>query len=86
MARIVHVHRVDKDAFLKGNIQPDPDERVLVFDRSPNYDEVLEQVRFDLHLNEPTDVVKLEGRHNVGFEMHVRWKTMRVNSEQRWIV
>ena len=58
MERIVHVHHVDKDAFLKGNIEPDPDERVLVFDCSPNYDEVLEQVRFDLHWNEPTDVVE----------------------------
>ena len=72
MARIVHVHRVDKDAFLKGNIEPDPDERVLVFDHSPNYDEVLEQVRLELLWNEPTDVVELEGRHNVGFGMHVR--------------
>lgn len=26
MARIVHVHHVDKDAFLKGNIEPDPEE------------------------------------------------------------
>ena len=34
MARIVHVHHVDKDAFLKGNIEPDPDELYLVFERS----------------------------------------------------
>jgi hypothetical protein len=37
MARIVHVHHVDKDSFLKGNIDPDPDEVDLVFERSPNY-------------------------------------------------
>lgn len=85
MARIVHVHHVDKDSFLKGNIEPDPDEIDLVFERSPNYAKVLEQVRIDLNLNDPSDVVELEGRHNVGFEMHIRWKTMRINSEQRWV-
>lgn len=41
MKRIVHVHHVDKDAFLKGNIEPDPEELDLVFDRSPNYAEVV---------------------------------------------
>ena len=85
MERIVHLHHVDKDAFLKGNIEPDPDEHDLVFDRSPNYAEVLKQVRIVLHWNEPCDVVELEGRHNVGFGMHIRWKTMCINSEQRWI-
>ena len=85
MARIVHVHHVDKDAFLKGNIEPDPDELDLVFERSPNYAEVLEQVGIDLHWNEASDVVELEGRYNVGFGMHIRWKTMRINSEQRWV-
>jgi hypothetical protein len=85
MARIVHVHHVDKDAFLKGNIEPDPDELDLVFERSPNYAEVLEQVRIDLNWMDPSDVVELEGRHNVGFGMHSRWKTMRINSEQRWV-
>jgi len=56
-----------------------------VFERCTNYSEVLEQVRIDLHWNEPSDVVELEGRHNVGFGMHIRWKTMRINSEQRWV-
>ena len=42
MARIVHVHHVDKDGFLKGNIEPDKHERDIVFDSSPNYLEVLE--------------------------------------------
>ena len=86
MARIVHVHHVDKDAFLKGNIELDPDEIDLVFESSPNYAEVLEQVRIELHWNEPSDIVELEGRHNVEFGMHIRWKTMRINSEPRWIV
>jgi hypothetical protein len=49
MTRIVHVHHADKDAFLKGNIEPDPDEVDLVFERSPNYADVLEQVRIDLN-------------------------------------
>ncbi|KAK1650572.1 hypothetical protein QYE76_068377 [Lolium multiflorum] len=85
MARIVHVHHVDKDSFLKGNIDPDPDEVDLVFERSPNYAEVLEKVRIDLNWMDPSNVVELEGRHNAGFGMHVRWKTMRINSEQRWV-
>ena len=84
MARIVHVHHMDKDAFVKGNIEPDPDELDLVLD-SPNYAEILVQVRNELHWNEPSDFVELEGRYNVGFGMHSRWKTMRINSEQRWI-
>ena len=32
-----------------------------------------------------SDIVELEGRHNVGFGMHIRWKTMCVNSEQRCV-
>jgi hypothetical protein len=40
---------VDKDAFLKGNIEPDPEEIDLVFDRSPNYAEVVAQVRIELN-------------------------------------
>ena len=85
MARIVHIHHVDKDDFLKGNIEPDKHERDIVFDSSPNYLEVLEQVRIELKWNEPSDIVELEGRHNVGFGMHIRWKTMRINTEQRWL-
>src|SRR4051812_35848498 len=85
MARIVHVHHVDKDAFLKGNIEPDPDELDIVFERSPTYAEVLEKVRIELKWMDPCDVVELEGRHNVGFGMHIRWKTMRIFSEARWL-
>jgi hypothetical protein len=33
---------------------------------------------------DPSDVVELEGRHNV-VEMHIRWKTVPFNSEQRWV-
>ncbi|KAE8776086.1 hypothetical protein D1007_51308 [Hordeum vulgare] len=81
----VYVHHVDKDAFLKGNIDPDPDELDMVFDLCPSYGELLEQVRKDLNWMDPSDVVEFAGRHNVGFGMHIRWKTMRVNSEQRWL-
>ncbi|KAE8796099.1 putative 26S proteasome non-ATPase regulatory subunit 3 [Hordeum vulgare] len=81
----VYVHHVDKDAFLKGNIDPDPDELDMVFDLRPSYAELLEQVRKDLNWMDPSDVVEFAGRHNVGFGMHIRWKTMRVNSEQRWL-
>ena len=43
------VHHGDKHAFLKGNIEPDPDELDMVFDNSPSYADVLEQVRKDLN-------------------------------------
>ena len=62
----VYVHHVDKDAFLKGIIEPDPDELDMVFESSPCYDGVLEQVRKDLNWMDPSDIVGLEGRHNVG--------------------
>ncbi|KAK1629933.1 hypothetical protein QYE76_004248 [Lolium multiflorum] len=82
-----------KDAFADydpiyadGNIEPDPEEVDLVFDLSPSFAEVVAQVRVELNWNEPNDGVELEGRHNVGFGMHTRWKTMRINSEQRWSV
>ncbi|KAE8779722.1 hypothetical protein D1007_47295 [Hordeum vulgare] len=81
----VYVHHVDKDAFLKGNIDPDPDELDMVFDLCPSYGELLEQVRKDLNWMDPSDVVEFDGRHNVGFGTHIRLKTMRVNSEQRWL-
>ncbi|KAE8783597.1 hypothetical protein D1007_42897 [Hordeum vulgare] len=81
----VYVHHVDKDAFLKGNIDLDPDELDMVFDLCPSYGELLEQIRKDLNWMDPSDVVEFDGRHNVGFGMHIRWKTMRVNSEQRWL-
>ena len=66
------VHHVDKDTFLKGNIEPDPDELDMVFDNSPSYAELLQQVRKDLNWMDPSDIVELEGRHNVGFGMHIR--------------
>ena len=81
----VFVHHGDKDAFLKGNIEPDPDELDMLFDSSPSYAELLQQVRKDLNWMDPSDIVELEGRHNVGYGMHIRWKTMRINSEQRWV-
>ncbi|KAE8804873.1 hypothetical protein D1007_19112 [Hordeum vulgare] len=81
----VYVHHVDKDAFLKGNIDPDQDELDMVFDLCPSYGELLEQLRKDLNWMDPSDVVEFDGRHNVGFGMHIHWKTMHVNSEQRWL-
>ncbi|KAE8776932.1 hypothetical protein D1007_50292 [Hordeum vulgare] len=81
----VYVHHVDKDAFLKGNIDPDPDELDMVFDLCPSYGELLEQVRKNLNWMDPSDVVEFDGRHNVGFGMHIRCKTMRVNFEQHWL-
>ena len=72
---------MNKDAFLKGNVDTDLDEHALVFEASPNYVEVLEQVRKELNWMDQSDIVVLEGRHNVGFGHHVRWKTMELNSE-----
>ncbi|KAE8810368.1 hypothetical protein D1007_12954 [Hordeum vulgare] len=54
----VYVHHMDKDAFLKGNIDPDPDELDMVFDLCPSYAELLEQVRKDLNWMDPSDVVE----------------------------
>ncbi|KAE8809295.1 hypothetical protein D1007_14078 [Hordeum vulgare] len=56
----VYVHHVDKDAFLKGNIDPDPDELDMVFDLCPSYGELLEQVRKDLNWMYPSDVVEFD--------------------------
>ncbi|KAE8772496.1 hypothetical protein D1007_55538 [Hordeum vulgare] len=81
----VYVHHVDKDAFLKGNIDPDPYELDMMFDFCPSYAELLEEVRKDLNWMDPSDVVEFDGRHNVGFRVHIRWKTMRANFEQRWL-
>ncbi|KAE8786687.1 hypothetical protein D1007_39510 [Hordeum vulgare] len=81
----VYVHHVDKDAFLKGNIDPEPDELDMVFDFCPSYAELLEQVPKDLNWMDPSDVVEFDGRYNVGFRMHIQWNTMRVNSEKRWL-
>src|SRR4051812_12888728 len=72
MTRIVHLHHVNKGAFLKGNVEPDLDELALVFESSLNYVEVLDQVRKELNWMDPSDTVVLEGRHNVGFGHHIR--------------
>ena len=62
MARIVSLHHVDKDAFLRGNVEADLHEVVMVFDTSPNYEEVVEKVRNELKWMDPSDVFELEGR------------------------
>jgi hypothetical protein len=56
----------------------------MVFERSPNYIEVVEKVRIKVKWNDPSDVVELEGRHDVGFGMHIHLKTMPLNLEERW--
>jgi hypothetical protein len=53
MTRIVHVHHVDKDKYLNGNIEPNPDDLDLLFERSSTYAEVLEQVRIELDWMDP---------------------------------
>ena len=45
----VYVNHVDKEAFVKGNVEPDPDELDMVFESSPSYAELLDQVRKDLN-------------------------------------
>ena len=72
MDKIVCVHHVDKGAFQKGNIEHDPEEVVLVFDRDPNYEELVKKVRIELNWIDPNDVVELVGRHNVSFRMQTR--------------
>ncbi|KAE8807460.1 hypothetical protein D1007_16246 [Hordeum vulgare] len=57
----------------------------MVFECSPSYAELLEQLRKDLKWMDPSDVIEFDGRHNMGFGMQIHWKTMHVNSEQRWI-
>ena len=84
MARIVNVHHVDKGAFIKGNVEVDVEEVVMVFERSPTYAEVVERCKEELKWSHHNDVVESEGRHNVGFGLHLRWKIMRVNSELCW--
>ena len=58
MERLVSVHHVDKEAFLKGNIDHDLEEIVVLFDRSPNYVELVEKVRIALNWKDPNDVVE----------------------------
>ena len=36
----------------------------------------------NLNWMDPNDIVELEERHNVGFEMHICWKTMRTKSSE----
>jgi hypothetical protein len=50
MTRVVSVHYVNKDAFMKGNVELDPELVMMVFERTPNYAEVVEKVRIELEL------------------------------------
>jgi hypothetical protein len=69
---------------MKGNIELDSEEVVMVFERSPNYVEVVEKVRIELEWMNPSDEIELEGMFNVSFGMHNHWKTMKLNSEKKW--
>jgi hypothetical protein len=60
-------------------------EVVMEFDRSPTYVVVMEKVMVELKRNDPSDVVELEGRHNVWFGMHIHWKTMPFYVEQHLV-
>ena len=77
---------MDKEAFLKGNVEANLEEVLMVFARSPKYAEVVKRCKEELKWTDPNDEVELEGRHNVGFGMHLRWKTMRLSSELCWSV
>jgi hypothetical protein len=68
MARIVYVHHVDKGVFLKENIELDQDELDMMFERTPNYVEVTEQVRIDLHCYEQ---VSLERNKKLIIDLHI---------------
>jgi hypothetical protein len=81
MARIVIAHHADKEDFLKGNVEVDLKEVMMAFDRSPNYAEVLEKLRIELKWIEPSDVVELDGMHNVLFGIYICWNIMPLNLE-----
>ena len=78
------MHRVDKGTFIKGNVEVDLEEVVMVFEHSPTYAEVVKRCKEELKWTHRNDVVKLEGMHNVGFGLHLRWKIMNVDSELCW--
>uniref|UniRef100_A0ACD5VUB9 Uncharacterized protein n=1 Tax=Avena sativa TaxID=4498 RepID=A0ACD5VUB9_AVESA len=84
MVKNINVHHVDKAAFLKGDVECDPEEVVMVFGTSPTYVEVVERERNDLKWMDPSDVYELVGRYNVGFGHHNRLKIIPINSELNW--
>jgi len=47
MARIVNVHHVDKEAFIKGNSEFYLEEVEIVFEHSPTYAELVERCKED---------------------------------------
>ena len=58
MGRLVNVHYLDKVAFMTNNADIlDDNEKVIVFETSPNYDEVIERVRYVLNWMDPHDRV-----------------------------
>src|ERR1041385_7790669 len=85
MARLVNVHYLDKTAFFSNNVDDD-DEKVLVFNASPSYVELVEKVRGVLNWMDPNDRVELIGRYDVGVGSKSRMKKMHIDSDLNWEV
>ncbi|KAE8806960.1 hypothetical protein D1007_16826 [Hordeum vulgare] len=84
MGRLVNVHYMDKEAFLTNNACAD--EEAIVFDTSPNYDELVAKVRHVLEWMDPNDGVKLIGRNDVGVGAKSRLKSIPITSSLHWDV
>ena len=61
----MNIHYVDKEAFLNVDIV-DKYEEVLIFLKSPTYEEVVEETRIRLKWVDPSDQVELVERYDVG--------------------
>ena len=80
----MNVHYLDKAAFMDGNA--DEGEEAMVFDTSPSYDDIVVKVRNILNWINPSDVVKLIGRYDVGVGVKSRLKRMPITSQLHWDV
>src|SRR3989337_2417730 len=86
MGRLVNVHYMDKKAFLSNNANADTGEEPMVFDTSPNYEEVVAKVRHVLKWMDTNFDVKLIGRYDVGVGAKSRLKSMPITSDLHWDV
>ncbi|KAE8781882.1 hypothetical protein D1007_44822 [Hordeum vulgare] len=84
MDKIVHIHYVDKEAFMNVAIV-DKYEEVLTFLDSPTYEEVVAETRIRLKWVDPSDQVELLGRYDVGSAHKCRMKTMPIKSNLHWV-
>ena len=84
MHKLVNVHYLDKSTFMLGN--DDEGEEAMVFDTSPNFDDLVVKVRSVLHWNDPNAEVKLIGRYDVGLGVKSRLKSMPITSQLHWYV